>query len=379
VILGFGFKNFFSFKEGLNISFRLAPSCPESISMGREYATVLGIKGANASGKTHVLRGIAFLADFCVSSFEHSPESEISVDPYFDSKDPCEFYIEFKIKTVEYRYELVVKEKCVLRETIYIKKLRRTKILERVDNKVTLFSKSLAGIEVVKLRDNASVISTAHQYQLGGLDDVRRFFKLIQSNVNFGGLREGGPDIHRISKFLSEHEEIFNFVKGFIAECDVGVNDIVIVDREKDDGSKEFFPVFLHRVDNVPHPVFHVTESSGTKALFKQMGLYKFILDTGGLLALDEFDVYLHPHILPKLLNLFIDPASNPSGAQVIFSTHQTDVLDLLGRHRTYIINKEDNESFGYRLDEIPGDLLRNDRPISPAYSDGKIGGVPKL
>jgi hypothetical protein len=43
------------------------------------------------------------------------------------------------------------------------------------------------------------------------------------------------------------------------------------------------------------------------------------------------------------------------------------------------LVNKEDNESFAYRLDEIPGDILRNDRPILPAYNDGKIGGIPKL
>ena len=41
--------------------------------------------------------------------------------------------------------------------------------------------------------------------------------------------------------------------------------------------------------------------------------------------------------------------------------------------------SKEDNESFAYRLDELPGDLVRNDRSIVPPYTQGKLGGVPKL
>jgi hypothetical protein len=63
----------------------------------------------------------------------------------------------------------------------------------------------------------------------------------------------------------------------------------------------------------------------------------------------------------------------------MIFTTHDTDIIDLLGRYRTYIVNKDENESYVYRLDELPGDMLRNDRPISPAYKDGKIGGKPRL
>jgi predicted ATPase len=94
---------------------------------------------------------------------------------------------------------------------------------------------------------------------------------------------------------------------------------------------------------------------------------------------LDEFDIHLHPHILPKLIKLFLDPRSNPKGAQLLISTHDAEILNMLGRYRTFLVNKVENESFGYRLDELPGDIVRNDRPILPAYNEGKIGGVPRL
>lgn len=379
MILGFGFKNFFSFREGLNISFRLPPSSPAAISTGRDFSTVLGVKGANGAGKTHVLRALSFLGFFCTRSFESAPDADVQIEPFFGSTEPCEFYVDFRLQEGEFRYELVVSEKKVHRETLYLTRSRRTKIFERIDNEVISCIKKMSSLTTIKLRTNASIISIAHQYELSELKDIHKFFRWILTNVFFGGLREAGLEMSVVSKFLFEHKDVFEFVKNFIKSCDTGIDDIVIASRENDDGKKEYFPGFFHAVEGDRHGITHVTESSGTKALFRQLMLYKLVLDAGGVLALDEFDVYLHPHILPKLLDLFISPESNPKGAQVVFSTHQTDVLDLLGRHRTYIVNKSENESFGYRLDEIPGDILRNDRPISPAYNSGKIGGVPAL
>jgi AAA15 family ATPase/GTPase len=76
---------------------------------------------------------------------------------------------------------------------------------------------------------------------------------------------------------------------------------------------------------------------------------------------------------------LFDDPEKNINNAQLIFTTHNTDIMDKLGKYRVVLVNKQDNESFLYRLDEIPGDILRNDRSIIPAYKAGKIGGKPRL
>jgi len=79
------------------------------------------------------------------------------------------------------------------------------------------------------------------------------------------------------------------------------------------------------------------------------------------------------------LLNLFEDKELNPNNAQLIFTTHDYDVMDRIGKYRIVLVNKSDNESFLYRLDEIPGDMIRNDRLISPIYNANKIGGKPKI
>jgi AAA15 family ATPase/GTPase len=140
-----------------------------------------------------------------------------------------------------------------------------------------------------------------------------------------------------------------------------------------------YFPIFEHDTNASKNTLTYFEQSSGTQELFSILPYYEFVLRTGGVLALDEFDVNLHPHILPLLLELFDNKESNPLNAQMIFTTHHERIIDSMGKYRTVLVNKEKCESFAYRLDEIPGDILRNDRAISPIYNSGKIGGVPRV
>ncbi|MDZ5455910.1 AAA family ATPase [Azohydromonas lata] len=378
MLLEYGLKNFFSFKEGVSISFRLDSNCPKSISHGKKYSPAICMKGANGSGKTHLLKGLAFVADFAAKSFSSAPEEGLAFDNFFNSQEPSEFFVEFEVNGVEYLYELSAMPSGVEREAIYKTQKRKTKIIERLKNEIVFVAKSLANFKVMKLRSNASLISTAHQYDLSELRDVHLFFSGVISNLTFGGTREEGFDIKKISKFLSSNKEYLEFTENFIAGCDVGIKKIRIVEVD-DEAAKGHYPVFLHEVNGEYKPVTPITESSGTRQLFKSLTVYKAALEAGGVLVLDEFDMYLHPHILPKLLEFFVDEEKNKNNAQIIFSTHNSEIMDFMGRYRTYLVNKRENESFAYRLDEIPGDVLRNDRSIVSPYNEGKVGGVPRL
>lgn len=94
---------------------------------------------------------------------------------------------------------------------------------------------------------------------------------------------------------------------------------------------------------------------------------------------MDEFDTNLHPDLLPIIIDLFLSQETNPRAAQFIFTSHNLEIIDHLGKYRTVLVGKTESESFCYRLDEIPSDIIRNDRSISALYRGGKIGGVPNL
>jgi AAA15 family ATPase/GTPase len=123
----------------------------------------------------------------------------------------------------------------------------------------------------------------------------------------------------------------------------------------------------------------YYAQSLGTKTLYNTIWYYIIALEAGGILVMDEFDIDFHPHMLQSFVNYFDDAKTNKQNAQMIFSTHNTDILKYMGKYRTVILNKEDSESYGYRLDEIPGDIIRNDRSIISVYNSGKIGGIPRI
>ena len=85
MLLEFGFRNFYSFREDASISFRLDANCPESISLGKPFATVIGIKGANGSGKTQILKALKFISSFAHQSFSQEVDAPIPIFPFFES------------------------------------------------------------------------------------------------------------------------------------------------------------------------------------------------------------------------------------------------------------------------------------------------------
>ena len=102
MLLRCGAKNFSSFKEGVEISFELSKSCPDSISKGKNVSNILFVKGANGSGKTNLLKIISFLKFFCADSFSEKPDKDIPIYSFFNNDEPVYFYCHFEIEKIKY-------------------------------------------------------------------------------------------------------------------------------------------------------------------------------------------------------------------------------------------------------------------------------------
>ena len=140
-----------------------------------------------------------------------------------------------------------------------------------------------------------------------------------------------------------------------------------------------YYPIFIHDNNETGKSLDIFSESTGTKVLFVKLHSYFLALKSGGLLLLDEFDLNLHPDILPHLINLFLEKEINSKNAQLVFTSLNPDILDILGKYRTYLFEKENGESFAYRLDEPDTNILRNDRSVSAPYKRHLLGGYPKI
>lgn len=379
MLLKYGARNFCSFKEGIELSFELGANCPRSISRGKNVANLLCVKGANASGKTNALKIISFMNFFCSNSFASKPEEPIYVDSFFSNNNPIDVFCDFEINGIQYHYEASLTNDKIISETLLRKSKRFSPAFRREGNELKSCINEFNDLKQIKLRSNASIISTAHQYESKSISDIYIFFNSIVSNVSLFGRYDLANDFLKVSRFYKENQEAFDFAKDIIKKCDLGVKDIKIESRDDEKGQKFFFPIFEHEAIVNNNTLAFFSQSSGTKALYLILPSYKHVLANGGVLVLDEFDINFHPHILPVLVGIFDDEQVNKNNAQMIFTTHNTDIIDYMSKYRTILINQEHSESYGYRLDEIPGDLIRNDRPISPVYLAGKIGGVPRI
>lgn len=381
MLLEFGAKNFFSFKEGFELSLRLGKTCPAEVSNNKKFSNILAIKGANASGKTNVIKVLSFLHSFVTLSFSSlTPENKTGVEPHFRNKDTVSLFAIFQLENTEYKYEIDLTRDEVISETISIKKQRWTNVVHRNKNSVTASGK-FKELEHIKLnRKNASIVSIAKQYGISEIDTIYSLFDNIMTNVNvFGRVHnENLLPVDHVSSIYFDNQSLLIKVGEFLRRADTGIDKIEIIETiDQETNKKNYFPLFHYTLSEGKKNLIFDMQSSGVKSLFLQLGLYFSSLDVGSILALDEFDVNLHPDILPHLLELFEDEKTNIKNAQLIFTTHNCDVMDRLGKYRTVLVNKKNNESFLYRLDEIPGDILRNDRPISPLYNANKIGGKP--
>lgn len=386
MIYSFGAKNYFSFKEGFEVSLEFNSKVPKNITNSRKTSPVLGIKGANASGKTRILTALKFISNFICSSFGDDINDEIAVKSFFDNTSPVEFYIDFSVLGARYTYELSVTPEHVLREALYKKISRKTLMLERKKNIIKYRNTELAALDLITLRDNASIIDTVLQYNIKeiaqDLRNIHFYFSQTRGNISELGLIADGTmyDHARISEFYYKSPAILEFAKRIITNFDLGIKDIVIHKNVDESGNPKYFPIFHHDTFGTEGRwLTYWEESDGTAALYRRLLQYWGALETGSLLLLDEFDTNFHPALLPQILDLFINEKTNPNHAQILFTSHNLEIMDYLGKYRTYLVSKEDGESFCYRLDEIPGDIIRNDRSISGLYREGKLGGIPKL
>jgi uncharacterized protein len=378
MLLAYGAKNFCCFKDWLEIDLSLNSKVPKEISNGLPATKAICIKGPNAAGKTNALKAISFLGYFCTNSFSAKPEADIPIDSFFGCPDPCEFFVKFVIDGIEYTYELLATKKEVISEKIFRTEKRKTLVFHRERTKIaknTLFAKP----DTITDRINASSISVAKQYLIPEFVPFYNFFNSIRFNVSKTGLIKNWLNEDAILALYKNNPSSFEFTKNLLKAFDTGIEDVKIRNRSIKNDEERLVPIFEYNIDGKVEELERVSQSSGTVVLFSLLAAYFATLDEGGILVLDEFDVYLHPDILPHLVRLFTEVSSNPKNAQLIFSTHNTDIIDMMGKYRTVFLGKEKGKCFSYRLDELNETLLRNDRPITPIYKTGQIGGVPRI
>jgi AAA15 family ATPase/GTPase len=181
-----------------------------------------------------------------------------------------------------------------------------------------------------------------------------------------------------------------------LTAADIGISDISTVKQKGFEATFEIaaegmkaspkfaeremkMPRFTHEVGEAKAEFEYGDESLGTQKLFALAGPLLDILENGKVLVIDELDRSLHPLLVRHIVKVFQDSDSNPNGAQLIFTTHDTSLLDptLLRRDQIWLTEKNSDQST--ELVPLSAFSVRKNEALERGYLGGRYGGVPIL
>lgn len=388
------FKNFYSFRDWCDISLEQSAHVPDTdrvalADTGQRLTKLLAVMGANGSGKTNVIKPLVFLDRFMLGSFQSKPDAEIPFRPHFFSDDEvARFELWFDKRGELWRYELAVTRQRVVREALfrrgrsafsYVFVRQWNAEAQGYDIKQKGFG--FRPSEAIKVRQNASLLSTAAQYEVPlaqTLADLLAFSNLDQHGRT--NLNKMTPDnstgVYKLMPWLRER------MSELLSRWDLGLARVelrpVRFRDEKGEEQELPMPFGIHSLGDREHALELGSESSGTQGAYTLLSSILPALEFGGIAVIDEMESDLHPHMLAPILDLFMSPETNPHKAQILFTCHAPEVLNLLHKSQVVLVQKDENcDSIAWRLDSVRG--VRSDDNLYAKYMAGAYGAVPEI
>lgn len=417
MLLEFTVGNYRSFGDDVTLSMvsTALKASDERVNRDNRYVvddklTVLRsalLYGANAGGKSNLFKALAFMRDLVMnSSREGQAGDPIGTEPFLLHPDLPEetstFEVVFRVDGVQYRYGFEVTRARVEHEWLYYIKKREALLFKRDGDRIKVMDAFKAAAPVQPLtRPNALFLSVAAQFNIERATTVLGWFRRLFFLWSF----EQG--LGYTARKVSEDQRCAAEVGQLLKQLDTGIKAVAAAEMVIDqDALPPEMPVELrallaeqaagYQVSTV-HDVVDdegvrhgervldllAHESDGTRKVFGMLGPVLSCLAHGRVMIIDEFDARLHSLLAKALWQLFHGDETNPHGAQLIASTHDTSLLDrrLLRRDQVWFVEKDARaQSQLYSLASFKsegGDGVRNDASYERYYLAGSFGGVP--
>lgn len=362
------------------------------------------VYGANASGKSNLLDAMSYMKNVVEKSASIQIDQQFSVQNFRLEKEsseaPTEFEITFLIDKVRYQYGFSMTQDRIVEEWLLVYKSAKPQLwFSRSWNEESSADEYQIGNylkgpkEVWKqsTKQNSLFLSTAIQLNSDQLKDV---YSWITGNLVFFGTKSEVSPEFTIS-LLKDNETRAEIIR-FLESADLSISDIKVEGRKtlvqtininpnlsKTDIEAEEKIVdkakFLHRSEKGQAEFELHEESFGTQRLFSLAGPILDILKEGKILIFDELDNSLHTLVARKLVETFQSDESNPYGAQLIFTSHDTELLNegLLRRDQVWFVEKtEFHDSILYPLSDYSP---RKTEALERGYLVGRYGAIPFL
>lgn len=422
MIIDFSVQNFGSIKDKQTLSFEADKSTHLEdyyvVKVGKYRLLKLAlIYGANASGKTTVLKALHLLGELANQPVV-TKAHKLEVTPFlFDEDTPNQntiFSIRFIEKKIVYEYALEFNKECVVKEELYSHDPNRANLFKRVTDIKKQLTKITFG--------NKVKLDTTHKRSLeantlwnntvfGGLSktniDVKEFKNVKNWIVNYlTPLIDSQTVFHpytvtQIDEKKVTKEEIVRILR----KADFNISDLkieknvqsvteeLIKTLEKSNASNSFLEIlkergeivdidiqFIHTRDGKKYLLPIENESEGTQRYFGMAAVLNTLIKAAVITPIDELESSLHPDLYMHFLLTFL---ANSKGSQLIATTHNREILNNKDIFRNDAIWFTDKSQTGatelYSLADFGTDVVRDSTNVLNAYKTGKLGGVPNL
>ena len=413
MLIQFSVKNFMSFKEKVIFSMEAGKEKEHKENvvdiLNEKILKTTALYGANASGKTNFVN--AFTAAILMirkSNTRQLGEKLGEMIPFaFDEQTknkPCEFEFTFIANGSKYIYGFSADRDKVYEEYLYqYLTAKPTRIFERTNvNEYKFLQSDESKLNTLKTQntENKLFLSTATTWNYEKTQNPFLWFAK-QIDTYSGGLNLNDYSIDAYSK--DENKNLKKFTLKLLKQADIEIKDYSVEVRETETepnvmlvfNGENLSPVAQKRTD-VRIKTFHeikdekgkmkkyelnyLNESLGTQVLFSFAPILKDVFENGKTIVVDELERSLHHSLVEMIIKFFNDPEINKGNAQLIFNTHDTNLLSLNLFRRDQIWFAEKNSEKGttdlYPLDDFS---VRKAENIQKGYLNGRYGAIPRL
>lgn len=402
MLLEFKCSNHRSIKEKVNFSM-IAGKDSTSEHLLKEFGSFRILRsaviyGANGSGKSNFISALSFMRDLVSNSIHHQPGQGIFQAPHKLSvkEAPSEYSIQFVRNDIRYAYGFSVKQNLIQDEYLYyFPKGRPVKIFERNGMEIGPGDRyrGVFDVSISILKDNRLFLSCAANYSnIKEIEEAFMFFNTDMVVYN--------PEINNWTEYSVELMQSNDMIKKIFVDIlqalGTGAKDVKVkLEKVKLSDLPQELPLpdalknllvaqEANRIEaKVIYDQFEVDlmteESTGVKRLFQMICPMIDILNKGKILICDELEASLHEAVIYQIVQLF-QQYQNDKFAQLIFSTHDTSLLDtdLFRRDQVWFTQlNEERATDLYSLVEIKN--VRKSENLEKGYVSGKYGAIPML
>ena len=400
MILEFSVKNFLSFKE--KVTFSMIANSNKELNDnyveigGNKVLKSAAIYGANASGKSNFFKILTLVVLMLRSSNSVDINAKLPLIPFKLDKGsvnkPSEFEIKFILDETRYVYGFIAdKDKIYDEYLYYYPNGRETKIFDRTNiNEYSYTQKDEKILREIEAKNaqNKFFLATATNWNF---DKTKAAYNFLTNGIGTCNNLEILKNM-AYKMYETNPDYLKDFAIDFLQKADFNIEDYQIsqidvpgefltaipefITKTLPDKPKAYQVLFKHK--NSDNYLSIDEESLGTQMIFAFIPFLADSLKNKKVLIIDELDKSLHPFLVQYIVEIFNDAEINKNGSQLIFNTHDTNLLDLniLRRDQIWFTekNSETGESDLYSLSDFS---VRKQENVEKGYMLGRYGAVP--